>query len=191
MSIAALRVAMRDPLIRFLVLGVSLYLAWQLAYVLVIDPWDRLDRLVIGSLVAISGWVLIALGYDLIPEPANAELIRTIGVEGGSLLWIGDPCNGVSLFAVFLIFLAAFPGAWRPKLWFGVAGLLSIHLINVLRIVVLVIIARVNIDLLNFNHDYTFYVVVYGWVFLLWYLWIRRATGLSARVKVSRQEPTA
>jgi hypothetical protein len=27
---------------------------------------------------------------------------------------------------------------------------------------------------LNFNHDYTFYVIVYGWVFLLWWIWVKR-----------------
>ena len=80
------------------------------------------------------------LGHELIPEPVNAENIRTIGVQGGHLLWIGDPCNGVGLFAVYLIFLLAYPGPWKHKLWFAALGLLSIHLINALRIAALCII---------------------------------------------------
>ena len=31
----------------------------------------------------------------------------------------------------------------------------------------------IDYELLNFNHDYTFYVVIYGWVFLLWWAWVR------------------
>jgi len=43
-----------------------------------------------------------------------------------------------------------------------------------LRVAALCLIARADYDLLNFNHDYTFYVIVYGWVFLLWYVWVKR-----------------
>ncbi|MBK9536974.1 MAG: hypothetical protein IPO10_17715 [Flavobacteriales bacterium] len=54
-----------------------------------------------------------------------------------------------------------------------------IHLINVLRIIALSIIVTINYELLNFNHDYTFYVVVYGCVFILWYVWVKRFAPLS------------
>lgn len=174
-------VVKRDPFLRFLLAGALLYLGWYLLYALVVHPWGRLDRALIDSLIDLSGAMLRATGQDLIPEPPNAEMIRTIGVQGGSLLWIGDPCNGANLFAVFLIFIIAYPGPWRHKLWFSAAGLLSIHLINALRIAVLCLIARIDYDLLNFNHDYTFYVIVYGWVFLLWYLWVKRFGPRAAR----------
>jgi len=166
-------VAKGDPVIRFLVLAAALYLGWYLLYEFVLHPNGALDRATIDSLMAWASGILTFLGYDLIPEPANAENIRTIGVQGGHLLWIGDPCNGVGLFAVFLIFLIAYPGPWKHKIWFGGLGLLSIHLINALRVVALCLIVTVDYELLNFNHDYTFYVVVYGWVFLLWAIWVR------------------
>ncbi|HMQ76260.1 MAG: archaeosortase/exosortase family protein [Flavobacteriales bacterium] len=165
---------LRDPLVRFLVTAGALFLGWYLLYELVIHPWGVLDRAVIDNLIRLSGTLLSALGYTLLPEPANAEMIRTVGVQGGHLLWIGDPCNGVSLFAVFALFLITYPGPWRHKAWFIPLGLLSIHLINVLRIAALCIVVTIDYELLNFNHDYTFYVVVYGWVFLLWFLWVKR-----------------
>src|SRR5690606_35498968 len=95
-------------------------------------------------------------------------------VEGGHLLWIGDPCNGVGLFAVFLVFLLAYGGPWRHKWWFGLAGILSIHLINARRVAALCLVVGINRDWLSLNPDYTFYVIVYGWVFFLWYLWVKR-----------------
>ena len=162
----------RDPLLRFLVFAAGLYLAWYLLYEILIHPWGFIDRMVIDSLMVISGGLLQGLGYELIPEPAF-ELNRYIGVQGGSQLWIGDPCNGVSLFAVFIIFLLAYPGPWKHKLWFGAVGLLSIHLINAVRIASLCIITTIDYELLNFNHDFTFYVIVYSWVFGLWLAWIK------------------
>lgn len=174
------RKAARDPLLRFLLLAASLYAGWYMLYALVLHPWGGLDQAVIASLISVAGTILTVLGYDLIPEPANAENIRTIGVEGGHLLWIGDPCNGVGLFAVFLIFLIAYGGPWKHKLWFGTLGLLSIHLVNAIRVAALCIVVSINYEWLNFNHDYTFYVVVYGWVFLLWYIWVKRFASRKA-----------
>ncbi len=164
----------RDPLYRFLFLSAGLYAAWYALYAFLIHPWGRMDRAVIDQLIAWAGFLLRTLGYDLIPEPPNAEDIRTIGVEGGHLLWIGDPCNGLGLFVVYLIFIAAYPGPLKHKLWYGALGVVSIHFINAVRVAALCVIVSINYEWLNFNHDYTFYVVVYGWVFLLWYIWVKR-----------------
>jgi exosortase/archaeosortase family protein len=167
-------VAPRDPIIRFLLLAGGLYLGWYLLYELVLHPAGGLDRWLIESLVLLSGGALELLGETLLDEPGKADGFRTVGVQGGYPLWIGDSCNGASLFAVYLIFLLAYPGPWRHKLWFAPLGLGLIHLINAARIVALVLIARRNYDLLNFNHDYTFHVVVYGFTFLLWAIWVKR-----------------
>ena len=160
-------------LYRFLLLSGILFLIWFVVYELWIHPNGTLDRFLIDNLIELSGGILTLLGFTLIPEPANAEQIRTIGVDGGSLLWIGDPCNGLSLFAVFIIFMTAFPGPWKHKAWFIPFGLITIHLINAFRIVVLCLIVTIDYELLTFNHDYTFYVVVYGWVFFLWWYWTK------------------
>ena len=163
-----------DPVVRFLVLAVLLYLGWYVLFEFLIHPDGSLDRMAIDSLMSISGGILELLGYELIPEPANAENLRTLGIQGATLLWIGDACNGIGLFAVYLIFLIAYPGPVKHKIWFGLLGLVTIHLINALRVAALCIIVKYDYELLNFNHDYTFYVVVYGWVFLLWAIWVRR-----------------
>jgi len=171
------------PLVRFLGWSIGLYALWYVLHAYLIQPWGVWDHWLIDQLIALAGSILTGLGYTLIPEPANAEQIRTIGVEGGHLLWIGDPCNGSGLFAVYLIFILAYPGPWKHKSWFALLGLLSIHLINAIRVAALCIIVSIDYELLNFNHDYTFYVVVYGWVFLLWFIWVKRfaPSALPAR----------
>lgn len=163
----------RDPLARFFALAVALYAAWYLLYELLIHPWGALDRAVIDNLAWLAGGLLQVLGYELLPDPAF-DTNRYLGVQGGSHLWIGDACNGVGLFAVFAIFMLAFPGPTRHKPWFTLLGILSIHLINALRIAVLCIVTTIDYELLTFNHDYTFYVVVYGWVIGLWLWWLLR-----------------
>jgi exosortase family protein XrtF len=182
-------VASLDPVVRFFLVAGSLYLGWYLFYEFVLHPGSALDQAVIDSLVLWSGGILTALGHTLIPEPENAEQIRTIGIQGGHLLWIGEACNGLGLFAVYLIFLIAYPGPWRHKLWFAALGLLTIHFINALRIAALCIVVSIDYELLNFNHDYTFYVVVYGWVFLLWYIWVKRFSDRSGDPAMTGARP--
>lgn len=162
-----------DPAARFLILAAGLFAAWQFAYHGLLHPWGGMDRAVINNLVSLATVMLTALGYEMLPEP-RFDLERYIGVQGGSHLWIGDPCNGIPLFAAFAIFIIAFPGPWRHKLWFIPLGILVIHLLNAIRVAVLCIVVTISYDWLNFNHDYTFYAVVYGTVFALWALWVKR-----------------
>lgn len=176
MSLPATRIGVvRDPVVRFVLTAGALFMAWYFLYEFVLHPDGRFDRWLIESLVALSGGLLELLGYELLPETGRDMGYRTVGVQGGYPLWIGDPCNGASVFAVFLIFLVAYRGVNKHLWWFAPLGLISIHLINVLRIVALVLVAKRNYELLTFNHDYTFQVIVYGWVFLLWYLWVKRS----------------
>ena len=174
-------VVVRDPVLRFLLLAGALYVGWYLLYSFWLHPHSRLDRLLVDNLAWISGGVLELLGYELLPDP-GFDNNRYIGVQGGHHLWIGDACNGAGLFAVYIIFLLAYPGPWRAKAWFAILGLLSIHVINALRIAALAIIVSIDWELLSFNHDYTFYIVVYGWVFLLWFIWIKRFSVRPAAV---------
>lgn len=178
------KVVMQDPVVRFLAGAAALYAGWYLLYEFVLHPQGTLDRVVIDALVALAGTMLRLLGYELLPDP-SFDTNRYLGIQGGSHLWIGDPCNGVGLFAVYLIFLLTYPGPWKHKAWFGLLGVASIHAINAARVAALCIIASIDYELLNFNHDYTFYVVVYGWVFLLWYIWVRRFARSPHRGKGS------
>ena len=166
-----------DPLLRFLVLAAVLFIGWSLLYNLVIHPWGVLDRWLIDRLTNNAGSLLQVFGYELLPEPSG-DTNRYIGVQGGNFLWIGDRCDGLSVMVVFAMFLLAFPGPWRHKPWFALLGILSIHFINVLRVAALCIVVTIDYELLNFQHDFTFQVIVYGWVLLLWFFWVKRFAPL-------------
>lgn len=169
-----MRQILENPFLRFLVLALGLYLGWYILYHGYLHEYTSIDRWVIDNLIDLSSAVLTAMGYVLIPEPSAADQIRTVGIDGTYGLWIGDPCNGLVLFALFTIYVACYPGPWRHKLWFIPFGLLTIHLVNVLRIVGLCIIVTYDYAYLDFNHNYTFTVVVYGYMFLLWIWWSKR-----------------
>lgn len=170
----------KNSVLAFLLRAGIFYFIWLFLYELVIKPYTSLDRYVIDNLIDIASVVLKTLNYNLIPVQGADEPIRTIGIDGTHGLWVGDPCNGLTLFAVFLSFLLAFPGKLNIKLWFIPAGLIIIHLINVMRIAALAIIVKIDYNYLDFNHNYTFTILVYSCIFLLW-LWFINLNNKSSK----------
>lgn len=181
-----------DPLYRFLIRGFLLYIGWYLIYDLWLHPMGQLDLWVIKSLERSSYWVLETVGFTTLAE-SNIENIRTIGIDGTHGLWIGDPCNGLTLFALFTGFVLAYPGPAKKKLWFIPIGIVAIHIVNIIRIVglSLVIYFFPEPEVLDFNHTYTFTILVYGFVFFLWYVWAAKLSGIQSMKTPSKEDEQA
>jgi exosortase family protein XrtF len=170
----------KRPIFRFIAPSIGLYILWILVYDNWLHPQGELDIWAIDQIVWMAGGLLQLLGFELTGENPLLGGIRTLGIGGSDGVWIGDPCNGVSLFALFTGFILAFPGPWKTKLWFIPMGILAIHLINVIRVVALVIVEYYYPESLDFNHTYTFTVLVYSLVFVLWYWWIKKFSNIHA-----------
>ena len=178
-----LRTLWQNPLYRFLLTALLLFVVWYVGYELIIHPWGELDELVIGNLSYLGNRFLAMLGYAMHPEYAQDKGFRTVIIDGSHGIWIGDPCNGLELFALFTGFIIAFPGPLKKKLIYIPIGIAAIHFINLTRVIALAILALEAPDSFEFNHTYTFTMFVYGFVFLLWYLWAVRFSGVVQRAK--------
>lgn len=99
---------------------------------------------------------------------------QMIGVDGAHPVWIGGPCDGVSIMAIFFIFVCAYPGNQIHKLWYVPLGIIAIHFINILRVAALTLINFYAPEYLDFNHNYTFTFIVYGFIFILWMIWVNK-----------------
>jgi exosortase family protein XrtF len=174
----------RHPLARFLLLFIFLYTAWYLLYELYLNPKGGLDTFVINTSVWTSAHVLKLLGY--VAFTTHSETIRTVGIDGTTGLWIGDPCDGITLFALFTAFILSFPGPWKHKAWFIPAGIIAIFGMNVLRIAGLCMVVKYKPALLDLNHDYVFKILVYAFIFGLWMIWVNRFS--SIRQNLSKNE---
>lgn len=162
----------RKAATRFLLIGACIYLAWYALYEFWVKPHTAIDAFVIYAIVDSAESILNLFGYATLRADGFIPN-DTLAIQGSTGVAVGAPCDGMMLFGVFLAFLIAFPGAIRHKAWYIPLGLIAIHYINVLRVVALAIVVKINPDWLAFNHDYTFTILVYGFVFLLWYLWVK------------------
>ena len=161
-------------LVRFFTVGLISYLAWYVGYAYFLKDYTLVDEYLIHSMVACSEWCLKAMGYVLY-DVSSTELRWQLGIANSpGLLQIGEACDGLVLFALFAVFILAFPGPLSRKAWFIPAGILAIHVANLIRVVSLVMLNYHKPEWLAFNHDYTWTILVYGFIFWLWYIWTDR-----------------
>ena len=92
-------------------------------------------------------------------------------------VWIGEPCNGIKIFGVFSIFILCLRSKWINKLLFIPVGIFILHLLNVIRVASLTYISAVNPNMLDFNHNITFQIIVYSAMLLLWLFFIKKFTN--------------
>jgi exosortase family protein XrtF len=85
-----------------------------------------------------------------------------------------EGCNAISVIILFIAFIIAFTGKFKPTALFILLGSVLIHVLNVGRI------ALLSIALYHFPkyeqllHGVVFPLVIYGVVFLLWVIWVNK-----------------
>ena len=172
-----------NPYIRFILLFTILIFIWFTFYHFIykfnilLSQDHSIDLLNSISIILAnqSNFLLNIFGYETLLEVHNNMVVtKIIGNEFDHGVWIGEPCNGVKIFGVFSIFIIAFPGNIKNKLWYIPLGILIIHFINVIRIAILTIISSKNPSILDFNHNITFQVIVYSIILGLWLIWIKK-----------------
>ena len=156
------------PIVKFLITLLVLYVFWFIAYETWISPAEFIDGAININVLEIAKNILLLTGYEADYYGRYIYIGRDVGV------YLGDPCNGLSLFALFAIFIIAYPGKWLLKVPFIFIGIFLIHLLNGLRVASLCWVQMWNAEYLDFNHTYTFTILVYGFIFGLWMLWVNK-----------------
>ncbi|MBS1648003.1 MAG: archaeosortase/exosortase family protein [Bacteroidetes bacterium] len=163
---------LKNKTTRFFVWAFVLYISWYLLYVLLIKPHTSVDEKLISLLVSQTAMLLKVMGYHAYQSVEDVDM-QLVGVDGANPVWVGAPCNALTLFLFFTLFIVAFPGNTKTKLWFIPMGVIIIHVVNVLRISALALISLYAPQYLEINHTYTFTIIVYGIIFLLWMWWVK------------------
>ncbi len=166
-----------QPALRFLLVFAGLYALWAVGYDGWLGPDGRLDHALSANLAAAAAAAVLRLGGFAAGTAATPFVVV---LNGQASVLVGDPCNGLLLYALFAGFVVAFPGPGRHKLWFVPLGILVIYALNVGRVALLALNHAYWRATVAFNHHYTFTFVVYGAIGALWMLWARRGAGNPA-----------
>jgi len=173
-SIFFMQKLLKNKAVQFILMAGGLYVVWLLLYYFVIKgytDWDyQLNYNIVSLTQSFLNWFNVPTYIDI--ESDHVVLFMDgMNFRG---IWVGDECNGFKLFSIFSIFIIAFPGDYKKKLWFIPLGLLIVHIANILRVAALVMIGNHYPEFLDFNHLYTFTIFVYAIIFLLWYWFAKK-----------------
>lgn len=153
--------------VRFLAVVILLYFLWELLYTQYLNL-SEFSLLLCEILGLSSAFIFSLAGYEVI------WLNHHISLDGINVIGIAPSCNGLEFFGLFACFVIAFPAYIRSKALFLPAGILLIHLLNMIRVLFLIVNYYYFHSSFEFNHHYTFNVVIYGVILVIWTIWAKK-----------------
>lgn len=85
-----------------------------------------------------------------------------------------EGCNALSIIILFISFIVAFTGKLKYTILYVLSGSLVVHLLNIARISLLIMLLHHFPQYQTFWHDILFPLIIYGTVFVLWIVWIKK-----------------
>ena len=165
---------LRQPAVKFLLIGALSYSAWLIIYYFLIKEYTNWDYYLDYSIVFTSHKLFELFGVASLIDIESDHVVLYLNEANRIGVWVGDDCNGFKLFSIFAIFIIAFPGNWKTKLWFIPLGMVFIQIANIIRVMSLLLIYDSHPTYLDFNHKYTFTIFVYSIIFALWLWWAKK-----------------
>jgi len=170
----------QNAFFRFLIISTLLYLLLYFVYQFGVKRYTYYDQKFIGTIIQGTEFVLKLFGYKIFTVLQDRDF-QVVGIDGSNGVWVGSNCNAITLFSLFTVFILTYPGEQKNKIWFIPLGILSIHLLNIVRVIALVLMANYQPKFLNFNHTYTFTFLMYSFIFMLWVIWVNKFSGRQSK----------
>jgi exosortase family protein XrtF len=121
-----------------------------------------------------SIWIIDFLNYPVSAFPSEKEAAVRIFMQNKVIGRVIEGCNAIAVMNLFIAFIIAFKGKLKTTLWFILAGIVSVHILNIFRIAFIIIGFYQFPQHEKLFHDVLFPIIIYGFVFVLWILWIKK-----------------
>ena len=108
---------------------------------------------------------------------------NTIYLSNHAYVAIEGACSGLKQFYEWTVLMILFPGPWKKKLWYIPLGLVIIHLDNILRIVILSVVAVHWPAHWGFIHMWILRPFFYVVIFALWMIWVEKIRPAREKTK--------
>ncbi len=118
-------------------------------------------------------------GYNVHIEQHESELSMKFFVNGNYIARVVEGCNAVSVIILFITFIIAFSGSIKSTILYGIFGTAFIYIVNIARVFILSMLMYKYPKYQDALHDLLFPAIIYGAVFLLWIIWVKRFSYLK------------
>ena len=163
------------PFLIFVSIFFLTYIVLTLIYKFYLNSYQAED---LDGVTMLSGrnseQLLKLFNYDVIIQKNSQNPWQDIILNGRYIARITEGCNAVSVMILFVSFVAAFSGNFKKTLLFIFLGIISIYILNVIRISLLIVLVYNFPQYTRFLHGTFFPLMIYGYVFILWIFWINR-----------------
>ncbi len=166
-----------QSVIRFILTFLLVYAALTFSYKLYLDISDgsKYYPEYLTNLVARQSQSLLqTFGYDTAISAHPDEPSMKLIINNKFVATVVEGCNSVSIIILFISFIIAFAGKWKPTFLYILSGSVLIYVVNLIRIAIL------SAGLYHYPwrreilHTVIFPLIIYGMVFLLWMFWVNR-----------------
>ncbi|SDE37380.1 exosortase family protein XrtF [Ulvibacter litoralis] len=168
--------------VRFVFLFLGTYLLLSVGYALYLKASegsvyypDFVTHLVAKQSTAI----LSGFGYPAAIYPHDSKPQMVLYLNNEYMASIVEGCNSLSIIVLFIAFVVAFAQRFKKTILFLLAGSVLIYAVNIVRIVILVVALHAYPEYEKLLHGVVFPGIIYGMVFLLWMLWIKKLDPIT------------
>lgn len=117
------------------------------------------------------------IGADATIQRHTKEASYRFFINGTAAARVVEGCNAVSVMILFTAFIVAFSSTFKRTALFIVAGIVILHLLNIVRVSLLCLGYYHYPEYKTMLHDIVFPLFIYGVVFLLWIIWVKKLSG--------------
>lgn len=127
------------------------------------------------ALIIPAVWIIKLFGFYAIYNEMDVMVVS------GPLLRINYSCLGLGVMSFLAAFVLSFPASWKSTFKMLIIGLISIYVLNILRIAGLGILFGTFQSQRNYfeYHHEIFNVIVYIIIFIMLYIWIKKNTKIQ------------
>ncbi len=156
----------------FILITITIHFAWRLwehqyDYAPFSHEMNRMEDRLVSIGFNQSVWVLGKI------SPYNFSIKdRTIIFDSRGSLRVFSGCSGLKQFAQFALLMLLYPGPRKKKAWYIPAGILLMHVVNLIRLTGLSMVIVKYPPLWDFFHDFLFKILFYAVIFAMWVLWV-------------------
>jgi exosortase family protein XrtF len=172
------------PALIFIIKYLVLYFFLNTIYAFYINAYspatDPLTISITRQVAALLRWAGEPVAVVLKENYAQVPIQR----DGNNIVEVYEGCNSVNVMIVYFSFLIAFSGPWKALMKFSFLGFGVIYLMNLVRVSVLYLVSLHYPDKLYFFHKFFFTGIIYGVVFILWFIWMNSIKQWSKQKKM-------
>ena len=173
------------PFFFFLGRFLLVYLSLLLFYKIYLNGFDTVNLQPDSFTVTVAkqaNELLQFMGYNSRLEPSLNEACMNLYYGPNNFyVRVVEGCNAASVMILFAAFCFAFSAYFFRTLLYVIVGFVIIHLLNVVRISLILVLIVKYPQWFTALHDIVFPLFIYGVVFVLWCLWLFKFSGYAKK----------